>query len=252
VNIDVQQLGRVCARDQFTAGTCPASAKIGDVNIQTPMIVEGLHGNVYMVRNAAGSGLPDVGMDVKGVISFKQLGTSRYTNGTQLQTTFDNIPAVGFSSLQLSITGGTGGLLRIDSCPSANSVLNDGGATKFTVTSYQGDTTTFNSPSSYTAPSCASYKVTMKRIKRCVKRGGKLKVKPSIASSSQVNYLRVSLKGSRTRTDKHKPFAVTLKVSKKLKKGKKYTYRARINFKSSTQYPKGRTITKKGSFRVCR
>jgi len=252
INIDVQQLGRVCARDAFITGTCPAGAKIGDVNIKTPMIVEGLHGNVYMVRNAAGSGLPDIGLDVNGVISFKQLGASRYVNGTQLQTTFDNIPAVGFSSLQLSINGGTGGLLRVDECPSANSVLKDGGATKFTITTYQGQTASFNSPTSYVSPSCASYKVTVKKITRCIKRGGTLKVAPSIASRSQVRYLRVSLKGSRTKTDKRSPFSVKLKVSKKLKKGKRYAYKAKVNFKTSTKYPKGRTVTKKGSFTVCK
>lgn len=116
VNVDVQQLGRICSNEQFAARACPANTQFGTASIATPMIVAGLQGKAYLVKATPPNNLPDLGIIVDGAIQFTLRGTNRFTNGSQIQTTFDNIPPVGFSSFKLNIAGGAGGLLLVDRC----------------------------------------------------------------------------------------------------------------------------------------
>ncbi|MGH2960495.1 MAG: hypothetical protein ACRDKE_12875, partial [Solirubrobacterales bacterium] len=124
LNVDVQQLGRVCQVVNFNADTCAASTRVGSVKIETPLISAGLTGDVYLVKQNASSGLPDLGLRVRGAITFTQLGSNRYTGEkfNQIQTTFDEIPQVGFSKLTFHLDGGPNGLLRSLACPTYNKV----------------------------------------------------------------------------------------------------------------------------------
>ncbi|MBI2691658.1 MAG: hypothetical protein HYX29_06930, partial [Solirubrobacterales bacterium] len=114
INVDVQQLGRTCTLTDFKADACAKSARVGSVKIETPLIRAGLSGDVYLVKRSATSGLPDLGLRVRGAITFTQLGSNRYVGAknNQIETTFENIPQVGFSKLIFRLDGGPQGLLR--------------------------------------------------------------------------------------------------------------------------------------------
>lgn len=251
LNVDVQQLNRICSNDGFAAGNCPANTKFGSVSITTPMIVDGLQGDVYLVKASAGHNLPDLGIIVHGAINFSMRGTNRYVDVDHLQTTFDNIPGVGFSTFKLTIAGGTGGLLLVDRCPINGSDPVDGGSTKFDMTSYQGQTATINSPTKYAPPSCTSYAVSIKNSGKCLKKRT-LSIKPTIKSRSQVRYVKFYVNGKYMKKSKHSPFKATVKLSSKLVAGKTYRYKVKVYFKPTTAYPKGRVMTKSAKFKICK
>jgi hypothetical protein len=252
LNVDVQQLGRICTNAAFDARSCPATTQVGTVNITTPMIAAGLQGEAYLVQATAGHNLPDLGILVHGAINFSLRGTNQYVNTSQLQTTFDNIPQVGFATFDLSITGGANGLLVVDKCPLNGKDPADGGPTIFSMTSYQGQTATIASPTKYTPPSCASYSVSVKSIKKCLKRGSKLTFTPRIKSRGLVRYVKAYVNGKYVKKVKRSPFKVSVKLSKKLKPGKTYKYKVKVYFKPTTKYPKGRVMTKTAKFKICK
>lgn len=255
VNVDVQQLNRACTNEQFAARACPSTTKFGTVAITTPMIADGLHGDAYLVKRADGAnGLPDIGLIVSGAVNFNIRGVNRYTgaNFTQIQSTFDNIPAIGFSSFELNIASGANSLLKIDDCPSSGKEPVDGGPTRFTITSYQGQTTTFDSATKYVSPPCLTYTVKLKATGKCVKRGRSFTVTPMLKKPSAVRYVKGSLTKSRTVKDKKRPFKVKFRTSKKLKKGKSYKYTVRVYFKPDAKYSKGRIVKKTGKVKICK
>lgn len=251
VNVDVQQLLRVCEVADFEARTCPASTQVGTVEIKTPMIVAGLQGEVHLVRASGGRTLPDLGLNVHGAINFTQLGTNRYVgNGTVIQSTFDDIPQVGFSELKLTIAGGSGGLLRNDTCPANGVTPNDAGPVTFALTAYQGQTTSQASPR-FDFGKCASYGVTLKKIERCLRKRY-LKVVPRFRDRSEVRHVRVQVRGQKSKVFRKSPFRARYKLSRKLKEGKTYKYTLKAYFKPSSTHPNGRVIKKVGRFKLCR
>ena len=127
INVDTQQLGRLCEVEPFAKDECPTSSRVGTVSIETPLISAGLQGDVYLVR-AAGRVLPDLGLRMRGAISFTQKGKNVYVgeNNNMIQTTFDDIPQVGFSKLNVHLFGGPEGLLRTLACPTSNRQPDDG------------------------------------------------------------------------------------------------------------------------------
>ena len=252
LNFDVQQLGRICTNAQFAARSCPASTKVGSVSITNPTIKAGLQGDAFLVQASPGRNLPDIGLVVSGAINFNQRGTNRYVNMSQIETTFDNIPQVGFSSFKLTIFGGTNGILKVDQCPLNGREPADGGSTGFAVTNYQGQTRSIASPTKYTPPSCASYSVLVKSVKKCMKKGSKLRISPSIKSRGNVKYVKVYVNKKYVKKLKRSPFRTTVKLSKKLRAGKTYRYKVKVYFKPSAKYPKGRVRTKSAKFTICK
>ncbi len=251
LNVDVQQLGRICSNAAFAARSCPTTTQVGTVKISTPMIAAGLYGEAYLVQATPGRNLPDLGIIARGAITFNVRGTNSYVNKSQLQTTFDNIPQVGFSSFNLTITGGKNGLLLVDKCPLSGKDPEDGGSTTFAMTSYQGQTRTIASPTKYLSPSCGSYSVKLTRIKKCLKKRS-LPFKPIIKSRSYVRYIKVYVHGKYAKKYKKSPFKARTKLARKLKTGRTYKYKAKVYFKPEAKYPKGRVVSKTGRFKICR
>jgi hypothetical protein len=251
LNVDVQQLGRICTNAAFAARSCPATTKVGTVNIATPMIVAGLQGDAYLVQATPGHNLPDLGIIARGAITFNARGSNRYVNRTQIETTFDNIPQVGFTSFELTIAGGKNGLLLLDQCPLNGKEPNDGGSTAFAMTSYQGQTRSIASPTKYLPPTCGSYSVKLKKIKKCLKKRS-LAFTPIIKSRGNVRYVKTFVGGRQVKKVKKSPFKTKAKLSRKLRVGKTYKYKVSVYFKPEAKYPKGRVIKKTGHFRLCR
>jgi len=253
LNFDVQQLGRICTNAAFAARNCPASTKVGNVSITTPMIKAGLQGDAFLVQASPGRNLPDLGLVVSGAINFSLRGTNRYVNTSQIETTFDNIPQVGFSSFKLTIYGGSNGILKVDECPLNGRERKDGGSTIFAMTSYQGQSRTVASPTKYTPPTnCVSYSVKIKSVKKCIKRGNRLRIAPSIKSRGQVRYVKTYVNKKYVKKLKKSPFRSSQKLSKRLRAGKTYKYKVKVYFKPTEKWPKGRVRTKTAKFKVCR
>jgi hypothetical protein len=243
INVDVQQLGRTCTIEAFNADTCAASARVGSVKIETPLLRAGLTGDVYLVKRNATSGLPDLGLRIRGAITFTQLGSNRYVGvkNNQIETTFDNIPQVGFSKLTFHIDGGPQGLLRSLSCPTYNKAP---ALPNFTYNffAYTGATKSVTTPMNLT--NCFGIQ-TLKKYKKCLRK--KLPIRPNYQSRVRVKNVVLKIDGKKKATTKRSPFRFELKI-KKLKLKKKKTHK--IELKAT--YDDGTISKKTVNFKVCK
>lgn len=237
INVDVQQLSRTCIEADFVADQCAASTRVGNVRIETPLISAGLTGDVYLVRKPE-AGLPDLGLRVRGAISFTQRGKTRYvgTKGNEIETTFDNIPQVGFSKITFHIDGGANGLLRTLACPVSNKQPTPG---KFTYEFTAWTGATASSVTELNAADC--FGIQKLRSFRCVYRV--LRFQPTYTSRARVKKSVLYIDGKRVMTRKKVPFGFKLPV-KRFKKGlHKIEVRA--------TYDDGAVSKKRSKFRRC-
>ena len=248
INVDVQQLGRTCAREDFFADSCPVSTKVGEATIETPLLRAGLTGDTYLVKAVVGAGgLPDIGLRVRGPITFTQLGTNRYVGvrGNEIETTFDNIPQVGFTKLQFRIFGGPNGLLRTLACPTGNKQPTAG---QFGYVFHSWSGASASSTTKLSASNCFGIQK-LKRF-RCVYRV--LRFQPTYTSRARVKRVVLKIRGKKIRTIRQNKkgtsklgFKIPAKKLKKLKKGKH-------PFEVAATYDDGTVSKKKSSFRKCR
>ncbi|MGH2958455.1 MAG: hypothetical protein ACRDKE_02540 [Solirubrobacterales bacterium] len=243
INVDVQQLGRTCTIGDFNADTCATSARVGSVKIETPLIRAGLSGDVYLVKKNATSGLPDLGLRIRGAITFTQLGSNRYVGAknNQIETTFNEIPQVGFSKLTFHIDGGPQGLLRSLSCPTYNKApaLPNFTYNFFAWTGAQKSVTT---PMNLT--NCFGIQ-TLKKYKKCLRK--KLPIRPNYQSRVRVKNVVLKIDGKKKATTKKSPFRFELKINK-LKLKQKKTHK--IELKAT--YDDGTISKKTVKFKVCK
>jgi hypothetical protein len=246
--IDVAQLGRVCERDDFQADKCAASTRVGTVQVETPLISAGLSGDVYLVRKQPGTpgNLPDLGLRVRGAITFTQLGTNRYvgTDFNQIQTTFDEIPQVGFTKLKLHLFGGEGGLLRTAACPTDSSTP---AATdvNWSMNSWSGASAGNNS--GLRLANCFGIKP-LKASKKCVRIGRRLKLTPKFQSLARVKKVELRIRNKRRAKVTKSPFRINVKLQKKFKLKKNRRHRAQLR----ATYDDGTVKTRTVKLRVCR
>lgn len=237
INVDINQLGRLCENDQFAADSCPDSTKVGTVAIETPLIRAGLTGDVYLVR-AVGRALPDLGMHIRGAIHFTQRGQNSYvgTKGNQIQTVFDDIPQVGFTRLNVHLFGGPQGLLRSLKCPVGNRRPADGSFT-YDFYSYAGQVV--NSSTVFRQTNC--FGIQKLRRFNCVYR--LLRFQPTYTSRARVRRVSLSIDGRRVATATHQPFQFRVPV-RKFKRGK---HRMMLR----ALYDDGTVSKKRSSFKRC-
>ncbi len=87
---------------------CPSDAKVGEVEVETPLIVRPLKGPVYLLA----SNPPEIKLlvapeDPTDGLYIKFIGTVHLNETTgQLVTTFEDTPELPFSNLRLSFSGG--------------------------------------------------------------------------------------------------------------------------------------------------
>lgn len=241
INVDVQQLSRTCAEDLFNADQCPASTRVGNVKIETPLLSAGLTGDVYLVRKPT-AGLPDLGLRVRGAITFTQRGSNKYvgTRGNEIETTFDNIPQLGFSKLTFHLDGGPTGLLRTLACPTSNKQPAAGNFT-YAFTAWSGATTA--STTKLNAANC--FGIQKLRKFRCVYR--LLRFQPTYTSRARVKravlYVKKGKRYKKVTTVRRKPFGFKVKA-KRFKKGW-HSFEVRATYDD-------RTVSKKRSkFKKC-
>lgn len=105
VGVDVQRLGRACPEGQ----DCGARAQVGTATAVTPLLPLPLTGPVSLVA-PAGGGLPELEVQLEGLLSLTLRGTASLSTGL-VQTTFDGIPDVPLSRFELALAGGGDGIL---------------------------------------------------------------------------------------------------------------------------------------------
>lgn len=114
---------RLCTAAQFAATSplasgCPASTAAADVSIASPLITAPFVGKVYLGAQHDGTGsLPDLYLDValQGATAadaprIKLVGTVSVSDSGQVTATFDDVPQLRFSSLDLTFPGGANAL----------------------------------------------------------------------------------------------------------------------------------------------
>jgi len=245
INVDVQQLGRTCPVADFNADRCVATSRVGSVNIQTPLLRAPLTGDVYLVKENATSGLPDLGLRVRGAITFTQRGSNRYVGAkfNQIETTFDNIPQLGFSKLTFHLDGGPNGLLRSLKCPTYNKAP---AVPNFTYNffAYTGATAANVTP--LNMANCFGIQ-TLKKYSKCLHR--KLPIRPNYQSRSRLKNVVLYVDGKRKSKAKKRPFRFNPRL-KKLKLKKKKGNRHKFVLKAT--YDDGTISKKTATFKVCR
>lgn len=212
INVDVQQLSRTCEEALFNADQCPASTRVGNVKIETPLLSAGLTGDVYLVRKPQ-AGLPDLGLRVRGAITFTQRGANKYVGvkGNEIETTFDNIPQLGFSKLTFHLDGGPTGLLRTLACPTSNKQPTAGNFT-YSFTAWSGATT--NSITKLNAANC--FGIQKLRSFRCVYR--LLRFQPTYTSRARIKRSIAYIDGKKRATAKRRKHGFKINA-KNFKKG---------------------------------
>ena len=105
-------LNNKCPRLSFAAGSCPAASIVGTAIAASPLLSEKLAGPVALVEPTA-PGLPDIGVDLRGPLALKLLGSAGIAAGGRNVVTFAGLPDIPISEFTLTFNGGPGGLIVV-------------------------------------------------------------------------------------------------------------------------------------------
>lgn len=108
---DTDRLRRACPFAQYEAGQCPASATVGSVSAETPLLPEPLTGTVRFV-SVPGAPLPELRAELRGRISLTLNGKITFGAGNRLVASFDGIPDVPLQRFVLTLAGGEQSLIQ--------------------------------------------------------------------------------------------------------------------------------------------
>lgn len=137
IGVDGERLAATCQPEAFQAGTCAETSKVATAKAVSPLLDSDLTGPVYVIESG---GLPDVGVDLKGALPLKILGSSGLNNG-RVETVFEGLPDLPLSRFELVFPGGQGGLMRVVGNPCDPNSTFDAG-----FTSQAGQTRSFTLP----------------------------------------------------------------------------------------------------------
>lgn len=108
---DTDRLRRACPFAEYEAGRCPASATVGTVSAETPLLPEPLTGTVRFV-SVPGAPLPELRAELRGRISLTLSGKITFGEGNRLVASFDGIPDVPLQRFVLELAGGEQSLIQ--------------------------------------------------------------------------------------------------------------------------------------------
>ncbi len=113
VFLDQDRLGRICSRANYAAQSCPAESQVGYAKATTPLLDDPVEGPVYL--KASDNPLPDLAADLDGLVDidlFGRIDQKQNKKGlNQIRNTFDVVPDVPVSDFELTLEGGSEGLL---------------------------------------------------------------------------------------------------------------------------------------------
>jgi hypothetical protein len=111
---DVKRLRIACRPAAFTAGTCPASARIGSAVATTPLLPSPLTSPVTLAT-PPGSALPGLSLRLTGPVTLPLIGSIGFSRGL-IQNTFAGIPDVPLERFDLTFDTHSPLLLARDVC----------------------------------------------------------------------------------------------------------------------------------------
>jgi hypothetical protein len=101
-------LRAVCTRGDFATQSCPVATIRGWARVWSPLLERPLQGRVYL-RESTGR-YPDLAVDLGGRIDLELIGHISARNAT-LEVSFNSLPDIPLSRLELILKGGRRGLL---------------------------------------------------------------------------------------------------------------------------------------------
>ncbi|MBN8866541.1 MAG: hypothetical protein J0H98_03205 [Solirubrobacterales bacterium] len=118
LGVDGNRFSQGCQPADFEAGSCAEANQVGSATAVSPLLDSELSGPVYVIATA---GLPELGVDLKGALPLKIIGTSGFKDG-RVETVFEGLPDLPLSRFELTFPGGPTGLIRVlgDVCAEAS------------------------------------------------------------------------------------------------------------------------------------
>ena len=107
--LDNAHIGNICTKVAFAADNCPSTSILGQAEVTTPLLDQPLRGNA--VLRSSNNALPDLVLDLRGLIDIVLVGQIDTVKGGSLRTTFHTVPDAPVSSFNLDLAGGSKGLL---------------------------------------------------------------------------------------------------------------------------------------------
>ena len=107
--LDNAHIGTVCTRPAFATDSCPAPSLIGSVVASTPLLDDPLRGSIYL--RSSKNELPDMVLDLEGQIDVEASARIDSVDG-RLRATFDALPDVPLTRVEVNLLGGRKGLLQ--------------------------------------------------------------------------------------------------------------------------------------------
>ncbi|MEH3054690.1 MAG: hypothetical protein PGN13_11910 [Patulibacter minatonensis] len=101
-----------CPERVFQAAACSATARVGTATARVALTPEPIPGDVYLVK-IDGQQLPGLGLSFTGRYTQRVLSSVRVTGDGRLAVRFDAIPDLPLRRLDLTITGGPQGPIRV-------------------------------------------------------------------------------------------------------------------------------------------
>jgi hypothetical protein len=118
---DVKRLSIACQPAAFTAGTCPATSRIGSAVATTPLLPVPLTSPVTLAL-PPGSALPSVSLRLTGPVTLPLLGSIGFAGGL-IQNTFGGIPDVPLERFELTFDSHSPLVLSRDVCRGARQTV---------------------------------------------------------------------------------------------------------------------------------
>jgi hypothetical protein len=110
----VERLAIACRPDAYTAGTCPASSRIGSAEATTPLLASSLTSPVTLALTP-GSVLPSLSLRLSGPVQLPLIGSIGLVGGL-IQNAFSGIPDVPLERFDLSFDSHSPLLLARNVC----------------------------------------------------------------------------------------------------------------------------------------
>jgi hypothetical protein len=106
LGIDLKRLAKACPPTAFAAGSCPASARIGNATATTPLLPTALTSPVTFAAPEAGA-LPGLSLSLTGAVTLPLFGEVGLPGADGvIHNTFAGIPDVPLERFDLAFTGG--------------------------------------------------------------------------------------------------------------------------------------------------
>lgn len=109
---DPANIQNACPERTFQAAACSATARVGTTTARVGLTPEPIPGDVYLVK-IDGQQLPGLGLSFTGRYAQRVLSTVRVGPDQRLVVRFDAIPDLPLRRLDLTITGGPQGPIRV-------------------------------------------------------------------------------------------------------------------------------------------